>query len=136
MNRIFHTRITWYQYLYILLLGALTFFLMWDKMIIMATFCALLLIILIERFIHTIYTITPDGKLIISTGRFSKSKTVYLKDIREVQKRNSVKIAGFSTLRYILIRYNIDNYVSVLPVKEQEFIDLLDERRKNFLFKE
>lgn len=132
MNRIFHIRITWYQYLYLILLGGLSFFLLWDKSIILAAICMLMLVFLIERFIHTTYTITTDGKLILSIGRFSKAKIIWLKDIISVERRNSVKIMGFSVLRYVMIKYGADRYVSVLPLKEQEFIDLLKVRIKEY----
>ena len=132
MNRIFHVRITWYQYLHLILLGGLAFFLLWDKNIALAAVCMILLIRLIERFIYTTYTITTDGQLILSTGRFSKPKTVWVKDIVSVERRTSVKIGRFAILRYILIGSNNGGYMSVLPIKEQEFIDLLDKRRSEF----
>lgn len=130
MNRTFHVRITWYQYLYLILLGGLSFFLLWDKSIILAAICMVMLVFLIERFIHTTYTITADGRLILSTGRFSKSKIIWLKDIVSIECRNSVKIGGFSVLRYVMIGYGTGRYVSVLPLKEQEFVDLLEARKK------
>lgn len=130
MNRIFHVRITWYQYLYLILLGGLSFFLLWDKSIILAAICMVLLVVLIERFIHTTYTITNDGRLILYAGRFSKSKTIWLKDITSVLQRKSVKILGFSMLRYVMIGYGTDRYVSLLPLKETEFVHLLEVRRK------
>lgn len=128
MNRIFHVRITWYQYLYLILLGGLSFFLLWDKHIILASICMVMLVFLIERFIHTTYTITTDGQLILSAGRFSKSKTIWLKDIASVEQRNSVKVMGFSLLRYIMIGYGVHRYVSLLPLKEYEFVNLLQSR--------
>lgn len=133
MNSIFHVRIAWYQHLYLILLGGLSFFLLWDKSIILAAICMIMLVLLIERFIHTTYTITKDGKLIISSGRFSKPKTIWLKDILSVERRNSVKIVGFSVLRYVMIGYGAGRYLSVLPLKEQEFIDLLERKRKELM---
>jgi len=130
MNRTFHVRITWYQYLYLILLGGLSFFLLWDKSIILAAICMVLLVFLIERFIHTTYTITNDGQLIISSGRFRKSKNIWLKDITSVLQRKSVNILGFSMLRYVMIGYGADRYVSLLPLKETEFVHLLEARRK------
>lgn len=130
MNRIFHVRILWYQYVYLILLGLLAFFLLWDKNIILAAICMVLLVVLIERFIHTTYTLTNDGKLILYTGRFSKAKTIWLKDIVSVERRHSVKIAGSSLLQYVLIGLNSGRYISVVPMKEQEFVELLEERRK------
>lgn len=130
MNRIFHVRITWYQYLYLILLGALSFFLLWDKNIILAAICMILLVFLIERFIHTTYTITTDGQLILSTGRFSKPKVIWMKDITSVEQRNSVKIGTFSLLKYVLIGYGTGKYVSVVPIKEIEFVRVLLERKE------
>lgn len=133
MNRIFHVRIAWYQYLYLILLGGLSFFLLWDKNIILAAICMVLLVVLIERFINTTYTITGNGQLILSSGRFSKPKTIWLKDIISVERRNSVKIGTFSVLRYVLIGYGAGRYLSILPLKEEEFIDLLEKKRKELI---
>ncbi|NDV80591.1 PH domain-containing protein [Bacteroides sp. 51] len=133
MNRIFHVRIAWYQYLYLILLGGLSFFLLWDKSIILAAICMIMLVLLIERFIHTTYTITTDGRLILSSGRFSKPKTIWLKDIISVERRTSVRIGNFSVLQYVMIGYGAGRYLSVLPLKEQEFIDLLETKRKELI---
>ncbi|MDR0746065.1 MAG: PH domain-containing protein [Mediterranea sp.] len=126
MNRIFHVRIAWYQYLYLIVLGGLSFFLLWEKNIISATCCMVLLVFLIERFLHTTYTFTTDGKLIISPGRFSGSKVIRLKDITSVEMRRSVSILGFSLLHYVMIGYGADRYVSLFPLKELEFMMLLE----------
>lgn len=136
MNRIFHARISWYQYLFLLLLGILAFFLVWDKMILPATACAILLIILIERFIHTTYTVTADRQLILSAGRFSRVRTIRIADILSIQRRSSVKIGTFAVLNYLLIRYGKDKYISVMPVKEQEFIKLIEEKKETTFYKE
>lgn len=126
MDYIFHARITWYQYLYLILLGVLIFFLLENRHIPLAIGCMLLFILLIERMAHTTYMLTTNGQLTISSGRFTKSKTIRIKDIQSIEKRSSVKIAGFSVLNYILIGYNSGQYISVLPAKEQEFIHTLE----------
>lgn len=131
MNRIFHARIAWYQHLYLILLGGLAFFLLWDKNIILAGMCMVLLVFLIERFIHTTYTITTDGKLILSIGRFSKPKVIWIKDIASVYTKKSVKIMGISALSYVLIAHVSGRYTAVLPIKEREFVELLEEQRKH-----
>lgn len=89
-----------------------------------------LLVFLIERFIHTTYTITADGRLVISSGRFSKSKMIWLKDITSVVNRKSVSVLNLSMLHYIMIGYGGGRYVSLLPLKELEFVTLLEDRRK------
>ncbi|WP_321334047.1 PH domain-containing protein [uncultured Bacteroides sp.] len=125
MNHIFHARITWYQYVYFVLLTAITVFLVWQKNALPALLFALLLVVLIEKLIHTTYTITSEGNLILSFGRFTKKRTIAIKDILSVEKANSMKFGGFSVTKYILIRHGYDKYVAVLPVKEGEFVELL-----------
>ena len=76
MNRIFHARIAWYQYFLLIVLGANAFGFLWCKYILLAVFMMLLLIVVIEQVIHTTYTVTPEGELILSYGRFTRKKTI------------------------------------------------------------
>lgn len=127
MNRIYHTRIIWYQYAYLILIGLLAFWLLWTKAIIPAALCMLLLVFLIERFIHTTYTITPKGTLDIYTGRFFKLKTIRIEDIRSVEIRQS-QLGKLTGVNFVLIQYGHNKYVSVLPIKKREFVALLEKR--------
>lgn len=129
MNRIFHARIAWYQYFLLVVLGANAFGFLWCKYIVLAAFMMLLLIVVIEQVIHTVYTITSQDELILSYGRFTRKKTIPVKDIVSVQKHHSMKFGRFSVTEYVLIEYGKGKYVSVMPVKEQEFIELLEKKR-------
>jgi hypothetical protein len=110
-----------------MLLGVISFFFLWEKMIIPAACCMALLVFLIERFLRTTYTITTDGRLIISPGRFFGSRTIRLDDITFVEKRKSVSILGFSLLHYVMIGYGAGRYMSLVPQKEMEFMTALKE---------
>lgn len=125
MNRIFHARIVWYQYVYLILLAGVAFYSLWTKHILVAAAVMVFLIVLIERIIHTIYTITTDGLLVLYYGRFSRSKTIKIVDIDEVERKNSMNFGSFHVTEYLLIRYKEDKYVSLMPVKEREFIEQL-----------
>ncbi|MBP1612830.1 MAG: hypothetical protein H6Q13_278 [Bacteroidetes bacterium] len=125
MNRIFHARIIWYQYIYLLLLALVTLFLIWEKHALPALLFALLMVMLIEKIVHTTYTVTSDGELILYFGRFSKKRKIAIADILSVEKANSMQLGGFSITNYVLIRYGYKKYVAVLPLHEQEFIALL-----------
>jgi Predicted membrane protein len=127
MNRTFHTRISWYQYAYLILIGLLAFWMLWIKAIIPAVLCMILVVFLIERFIHTTYTIT-DNRLIIYLGRFAKTKAICLKDIHSVERRQS-HFGRLTNTSFILIQYKLNKYTSVMPMNERDFIDLLDKRR-------
>lgn len=128
MNRIFHARIAAGQYVFLFLAAGLAAYGLWEKHILVAVFFMLLLVVCIERLIHTTYTITSDGKLIIFFGRFSRSKEILLKNITSVECSSSMQIGKFAVIRYVLIKYGKSKCKALLPVKEEEFIRLLRER--------
>lgn len=82
MDRIFHARIPLYMYFFIALVGALALLFLWTMMPLCGLAMLLLLIVAIERVIHTTYTITTDGFLIISHGRFQQKKNFLYKTSR------------------------------------------------------
>ncbi|WP_294612080.1 PH domain-containing protein [uncultured Bacteroides sp.] len=129
MNRIFHARIAAGQYLFLLIATAVTIHEMWMKHAVLTITFMLLLIIAIERLIHTTYTLTADGRLILYFGRFTRSKEIPLKDITSVERASSMKIGRFAVMRYVLVRYGTKGKCAVLlPVKEDMFIKTLTER--------
>lgn len=130
MNRVFHLRISLHRYIFLFLVGAIAFFFLWQKQIIPAAAALVLLVVWIERAIHTTYTITPDNRLVVSLGRFAKVKSYTISEIVSVQTRHSVEIAGFALLRYVLIEYAPGKYTSVMPLKEEEFIHVLETKMK------
>ena len=122
MNRIFHARIAWYQYFALALFTVNAVAALWCKYILPAVFMMLLLIVLIEQIIHTVYTVTSDGTLIIHQGRFSRKKVIPISKIGSIEQCRSMKFGRFSVTRYVLIKYD------EMPVKEQEFIQLIEKR--------
>lgn len=129
MNRIFHARIAWYQYFLIAILGANAFGFLWCKHILLALILMLLLIVVIEQVIHTAYTLTADGELILSYGRFIRKRIIPIAHITAVKQCSSMKFGSFAVTRYVLIEYGKAKYATALPVKEQEFIELIEKRR-------
>ena len=130
MNRIFHARIAWYQYFLLVVLTVNVAGALWCKYILPAVLLILMLIIVIEQIIHTVYTITPDGILEISTGRFIRKKVIPVSGITAIKKCHSMKFGHFSVTEYVLIEYGKGKFVSVMPVKEREFVGLLEKRIK------
>lgn len=130
MNRIFHARIAAGQYLFVVLAGAMAVYGLWEKHILVAVLFMLLLIVSIEKLIHTTYTVTTDDRLLLSFGRFSRGREILLKDITSVERTSSMQIGKFAVMRYVLVRYGKDKCAALLPVKEEEFIRLLEERRR------
>ncbi|WP_291527904.1 PH domain-containing protein [Bacteroides sp. UBA939] len=131
MNRIFHARIAAGQYLFLLPATAITVHQLWMNHVIMAIVFMLLLVVAIERLIHTTYTLTVDHKLVLFYGRFSHPKEIPLNEIISVERASSMKIGRFAVMRYVLVKYGTKGECAVLlPVKEDLFIKTLNERLK------
>lgn len=129
MNRIFHARIAVGQYLFLVLATIIVIYAMWMQHAVMAILFMLLLIIAIECLIHTTYTLTTDGRLLLFYGRFSRSEEILLKDIISVERASSMKIGRFAVMRYVLVKYGTKGKCAVLlPVKEDLFIKTLTNR--------
>ena len=133
MNRIFHARIAWYQYFLLVVLTVNAVGALWCKYILPAVLLILMLIVVIEQIIHTVYTVTLDGILEISTGRFIRKKVIPISEITAIRKCHSMKFGRFSVTEYVLIEYGKGKFVSVMPVKEREFVELLEKRLTDYI---
>ena len=133
MNRIFHARIAWYQYFLLVVLTVNVVGALWCKYILSAVLLILMLIVVIEQIIHTVYTVTPDGILEISTGRFIRKKVIPISEITAIRKCHSMKFGRFSVTEYVLIECGKGKFVSVMPVKEREFVELLEKRLTDYI---
>ena len=105
MNRIFHVKIAGGTYLFLILLTAVMVFAFWCMKAMIGLVVALGLIITIERIIHSTYTLTADGKLVVYYGRFYKGKTIPLTDITDVELKRSSGFGGIMPSKYVLIHY-------------------------------
>ena len=133
MNRIFHARIAWYQYFLLVVLTVNVVGALLCKYILPAVLLILMLIVVIEQIIHTVYTVTPDGILEISTGRFIRKKVIPISEITAIRKCHSMKFGRFSVTEYVLIECGKGKFVSVMPVKEREFVELLEKRLTDYI---
>ncbi len=128
MDRIFHARIVPGQYVMLALVAALAVFCLWDKRPVLAAVWMLWLVLLIERLIHTTYTLTAGGTLRISRGRFSRVRERSLADIASAGRASSMQVGGRALARYVLVCYKDGGHDALRPVKESEFLRLLSKR--------
>ena len=127
MNRIFHARITLGQYLFLLLVSGMAFWALWDKHIILALVMVIILLLSIEKLIHTTYTITSDGLLVLYYGRFMRGKTVPLVEITGVEQAHSMNLFGFKLMRCVLV-HHAGKTEALMPLKESEFLSVINKR--------
>lgn len=129
MDRIFHARVPFYMFIFIALVGTMALLFLWKMMPLCGLAMLLLLIVAIERVIHTTYTITTKGLLIVSYGRFQPKKEIFLQEISRVEKLRSFRIGRMCLVEYLLVFYGNEKHVTVMPVKEDEFLETLQKRR-------
>ena len=128
MNRTFHARLLPGHCLLLLLVAFLAVWCLWEKRPVLAAVWCLWLVFLIERLIHTTYTLTSEGTLCIYRGRFSRCRERPLSDIVGVERASSMQIAGRALVRYVLVRSSDGKFDALSPVNEEEFIRVLEKR--------
>lgn len=133
MNRTFHSRTRWDQLIYALVLGGICFYMVWIKQAILAAILAVLIVILIEKIIHTQFVITPDNKLIIKRGRFSKQEVIDLDLISDIELRKSQKATEFFLGEFVLIKFNHAKYIALTPINPLRFMEIIIKRKEHYV---
>lgn len=134
MNRIFHARITLTDIVLLSLISGMSIWLLWNRMAVLALLFLVLMVIVTEKMIHTTYTITTDGSLIIYKGRFLKIRQIALEDIQSVSVVSPFRIFGKTIRHYVLIECSGGMELALLPKKEDELIEMLGKRCLNLKF--
>lgn len=129
MNRSFQGRITIGMMIIFLIFLLLTFYYGWHKNIVALPLLALV-IFWIERLLHTSFTITSTGYLIIYKGRFSKEVKLDIQDILRIEKGISIysKLGLYSYLNIIM---KDGQEISVWPQQENEFLLYIKKKHDN-----
>ncbi len=111
------------------MLAFLTFYFFWHRAgvhVIIGFALMMVTIVVLERVVHTTYTITDEGCLEIYRGRWSKLQRIPLSDIVSMEIRKS----PLGLTRYVLIEYGANHFVSVQPDNEENFIQEIRKRLK------
>lgn len=124
MERTFHHHFTLSAKCGIALLAMLTFYLFWEKMVVVGLVVVVALVVMMERVIHTSYTFTED-KLFINKGRFSKKQEILLNEIIHCIPMSSL----FGISHYLLLEFGAGHLASVQPEDEDSFQKELKERQ-------
>lgn len=129
MNRVFQAKINIGNYILLILLLLVAIHSMWCVNGILLCLSLLLLVVIIERMIHTTYTITTNGILIINNGRFSRRKEVPLNDINGIERIRGMRIGGKTISTSLLITCKNGKLVQVSPRNEDDFVKCVQKRR-------
>ena len=133
MNRTFHSRTRWDQIIYVFIIASVCLYMIWIKQAILAAILAVLLIVLIEKIIHTQYIITSHNKLIIKRGRFSKTQELDFDNITDIEEKTTTKFGAFYVAKYVLITYNKNKYIAITPASPSRFINAVIKKKEHYI---
>lgn len=128
MNRIFHVKIMTGTYVWLALLSLVMGGAFWFLHPLTGLAAAMLLVVTIESIIHSTYTLTAEGQLVVYRGRFLRSRTIDLSTITDVELRHSHGMGGWLASDYVLVHVREARACSLVPLKPEEFIRALVRR--------
>lgn len=129
INRTFHYRVSFLNYAAIIVVAVAALCAFWHKSAANAVvgFALMVVVVLmVERIVHTAYTLTADGRLRVSKGRFSRRVEILLADIVSVETVHGRLLP----VRYVLVRYGAGHELAVQPANEEAFIEEIRKRQK------
>lgn len=133
MDKVFHSRIAIGQYLGALLIVFNILLCIRMNYLLLIILSLLYLAFILDRLFFTRYTITSDGRLIISYGHFSKSKELRCEEIITIEPGTSMKFGKFAIMRFVIVRYGLrDKFELLLPKDEKKFIKSLSDACRSF----
>ena len=128
-SRTFQHRVTLPAVAVIVLVAAVAFSFLMSRDTVLSVMALLLVcldVIILERVIHTTYTLTDEGLLLVDRGRFARCLTIHVCDILRMEQRK-IPLCG---MHYILIEYGPRKYVSIQTDNEQGFMAEVTRRQK------
>ena len=129
MERTFHQQFTMANKCGITVFSLLALYLLWQKAALTGLFVAVIVVLMIERMIHTTYTFTVSERsevLRIDRGRFSRPTVIAVNEI----VRCTLMKTAFGLSHYLLIEYGGRRMVSVTPDNSEAFIAELKKRQE------
>lgn len=129
MKRTFQHRVTPLNLACIVVVALLALWYFWLRMPAFAVLAFVLVVLdvaVIEVVVHTTYTLTPDGHLVIYRGRFCKATTIPLEEIIEARQVRT----WWPSAHYVLLVYGPHRQVGVQPDNEEGFIGEINRRQK------
>ena len=138
MNRQFQSKISIGHYVLLAALLSVAIYFVWQTTTltrpvsgVLLAVDLLLMVVIIERMIHTTYTVTADKRLIIHKGRFAREVIIPLHDIQRIDRINRLRIGGkpFQTSLVVVLTDKTEHHIT--PINEEDFITCITKRRSS-----
>lgn len=128
-TRTYRARVQVGNWVLIAILSALTIYLIWDGNGLLIAGSLLLLLLIIERTIHTEYQLSEES-LTVNNGKLSKRLVVPMDSIKRIERIRRIRIGKKALITYLLIVYGEDRTVAVMPKEEEAFIKQIMDIKK------
>ena len=128
-TRTYHARVQVGNWVLIAILSALTIYLIWDGNGLLIAGSLLLLLLIIERTIHTEYQLSEES-LTVNNGKLSKRLVVPMDSIKRIERIRRIRIGKKALITYLLIVYGENRTVAVMPKEEEAFIKQIMDIKK------
>ncbi len=128
--RTFQHKVTYIALLTVIMVAATAFAFLWNRStanIIAGLALSAIVVLMIERVIHSRYTLTSNGQLVIYKGRFARQQAIPINEITHIKQ---VKTKLFC-LSYVLLEYSAGKLTSVQPDNPNAFIKELKRRQQH-----
>lgn len=120
-TRTYRARLQAGNWILIILISALTIYLIWEGNGLLIAASLVFLLIIIERSVHTEYKISQT-ELIIDNGKLSKTINIPISNIKRIERIRKFRIGHKAIISYLIIVYGDEKTVSVIPQHEEDFI--------------
>lgn len=129
MTRTFHAKLN-KKTLFLCLLPStvMAIYFFWIKWALIALAFIILMVIIIERLIHTVYIVTSDSKLIISKGRFSQDKIIPFSQIKTIEQIKKSPISPFASQDIVCVTLKNDSITLITPFPANEFCNYINKK--------
>lgn len=121
-TRTYRARLQTGNWILIILMSALTIYLIWEGNGLLIAVSLVFLLIIIERSVHTEYKLSQT-ELIIDNGKLSKTIIIPICDIKRIERIRKLRIGHKAIINYLIIVYGDEKTVSVIPQHEEDFIN-------------
>ena len=128
-TRTYRARVQVGNWILIAILSVLTIYLIWEGNGLLIAASLLLLLIIIERTIHTEYQLNEEC-LTVNNGKLSKRQVIPMESIKRIERIRRIRIGKQALISYLLIVYGEDKTVVVIPKEEEAFIKQIMELKK------
>jgi len=128
MIRTFHAKTPATSWTLLVVLAFVAGYAAWRKEAVMLALALVVVTIIIDRIIHTEYSI-DNGTLTIRKGRFSKPHFINIGEIQRIDQASGMRIGGKPVGTFLILILSENRELTVCPKDETEFIKQIHKQR-------